>query len=61
LFEKIRKGKFEYIHPDVSEDSKKFIDALLRVNPYERLTIEEVLSEKYHKFFEEAKLDENTC
>ena len=34
LFEKIRKGKFEYIHEDISKESKDLIESLLRVNPY---------------------------
>jgi serine/threonine protein kinase len=33
LFEKIKKGQFEYIHNDISEKSKAFIESLLKVNP----------------------------
>ena len=46
LFEKIKKGHFEYIHNDTSKESKKLIESLLRVNPLERLTIQEVLSKE---------------
>lgn len=44
LFEKIRKGQFEYIHEDVSEKSRFLIQNLLKVNPLERFTSEEVIS-----------------
>ena len=32
LFEKIKKGHFEYLHNDITKESKKFIESLLRVN-----------------------------
>lgn len=38
LFEKIRKGHYEYIHDDITEKSRMLIQQLLRVNPLERLT-----------------------
>ena len=43
LFDKIRKGSFEYIHDDISDKTKRLIESMLRVNPLERLTIKEVL------------------
>ena len=46
LFEKIKKGHFEYIHNDISKESKRMIESLLKVNPLERLTIQEVLSKE---------------
>jgi serine/threonine protein kinase len=33
LFEKIRKGQYEYIHEDTTEKSRMLILQLLRVNP----------------------------
>jgi len=44
LFEKIKKGQFEYINNEITEKSKKFIEALLKVDPLKRLTIHQVLS-----------------
>jgi serine/threonine protein kinase len=46
LFEKIKKGHFEYIYQDISKESKSLIESLLKVNPLERLTIQEVLSKE---------------
>jgi len=43
LFEKIRKGQHEYIHEDTSEKSRQLIQQLLKVNPLDRLTSEQVL------------------
>jgi serine/threonine protein kinase len=48
LFEKIRRGKFTYIYDNISDKSKELIEALLKVNPYERLTVNDVLSERYY-------------
>lgn len=42
LFEKIRKGQFEYIHKDISERSRYVIERLMRVNPMERMTTDEM-------------------
>lgn len=42
LFEKIRKGNYEYIHEDISEKSRSLIQQLLRVNPLDRLSSEQV-------------------
>jgi serine/threonine protein kinase len=42
LFEKIRNGQYEYIHEDITEKSRMLIQQLLRVNPLERLTSEQV-------------------
>ncbi len=44
LFEKIKRGNFEYIHNDTSKESKKLIESLLRVNHLDRLTIHDVLA-----------------
>ena len=43
LFDKIKKGKFEYIHNDTSKDSRNLIESLLVVNPLQRLNIKEVM------------------
>lgn len=51
LFEKIRRGKFEYIHHDISEKSRRLIESLLRVNPLERLTVKDVLSSEYMDWY----------
>jgi serine/threonine protein kinase len=44
LFEKIKRGSFEYIHGDTSKESRKLIESLLKVNHLERLTIHDVLA-----------------
>ena len=59
LFEKIRKGRFEYIHSDISAESKQIIESLIRVNPYKRLTVQELLSDKYKGWFSDARLEED--
>jgi serine/threonine protein kinase len=46
LFERIKKGHFEYIHNQITERSKRFIESLLQVEPLKRLTIHEVLSKE---------------
>jgi serine/threonine protein kinase len=38
LFEKIKKGQFEYIHKDISERCRHVIERLIRVNPLERMS-----------------------
>ena len=53
LFEKIRRGQFEYINNDISEKSKKVIESLLRVNPLERLTARDLLSKEYYDWLGE--------
>ena len=53
LFEKIRKGEFDYIYSDISDKSKRLVEALLRVNPLERLTIKEVLGKDYYDWYME--------
>jgi serine/threonine protein kinase len=42
LFDKIKKGQFEYIHKDISEKSKHVIERLIRVNPLERMLTTEM-------------------
>ena len=51
LFDRIRRGKFDYIHNDISPQSKKLIEKLLQVNPYHRLTVNEMLSDDWKSFF----------
>jgi serine/threonine protein kinase len=51
LFQKIKLGRFHYIHPDISNRAKFLIESLLRVNPLERLTIKEVLSDENLQWF----------
>ena len=34
------------------------IESLLKVNPYKRLTVKDLLSEKYSHWFEDARLEE---
>lgn len=50
LFEKIRKGQFDYIYQDISEKSKRLIEGLLRVNPLERLTSKDLLSKEWYEW-----------
>lgn len=50
LFEKIKRGHFEYIHSDISKESKQIIEGLLRVHPLERLTIHDLLSKDNRKW-----------
>ena len=50
LFEKIKRGQFEYIHSDISKESKHIIEGLLRVHPLERLTIHDLLSKDNRKW-----------
>lgn len=38
LFEKIRRGNFEYIYKDISDKAKQVIERLIQVNPTERMT-----------------------
>ena len=42
LFEKIRKGHFEYLHNDISEKSRHVIERLIRVDPMERMPATEM-------------------
>ena len=46
LFERIKKGHFDYIHNQITERSKRLIESLLQVEPLKRLTIHEVLSKE---------------
>lgn len=63
LFEKIKKGNYSFTPveywKDVSEDGKNLIRKLLKVDPSERLTIEEVLNNNWVKMdkFEVEKAD----
>ena len=57
LFEKIRKGHFDYIHKDISSKSKEVIEKLIRVNPYERLSTREMDS-KFWDWFLEGETEE---
>ena len=50
LFEKIRKGQFEYIHKDISERSRHVIERLVRVNPLERMSTLE-MNESFWEWF----------
>lgn len=61
LFEKIRRGQFEYIHRDISEKSKQVIQRLVRVDPLERLTSRQMDAAFWDWFMEgEAKEDPQT-
>ena len=51
LFEKIRRGEFGYVDGNISEKSKCLIQALIRINPLERLTIKEVLAKSYYDWY----------
>ena len=53
LFEKIRKGSFEYIHRDISDKSRQVIQRLVRVNPLERLSTAQMDAEFWEWFIEE--------
>ena len=33
LFEKIKRGQFEYIHSDISKESQRIVEGLLKVHP----------------------------
>ncbi len=58
LFEKIKKGHFEYIHNQISDRSRKFIEALLQVEPLKRLTIYDVLSKENREWLSGASQSE---
>lgn len=60
LFEKIRKGHFEYIHNDISEKAKHVIERLVRVNPLERMSTAEMNESFWEWFAGEGQCAENT-
>lgn len=50
IFDKIKAGKFSFIHPEwahVSRDAKSLIKKMLTYNPDERISAEEALNDEW--------------
>lgn len=50
LFDRIKKGQYEFLRPywdPVSDTAKDFIRSMLKVNPKERKTVDELLADKW--------------
>jgi serine/threonine protein kinase len=54
LFERIKQGRFEYIYNDISGRAKSLIEAMLRVNPLERLKVRDLLAEGYLEWYDQV-------